>query len=304
MSKNKKKFSLRVNSTINPIFPCLCLLPALAAIVIFDLFPALVNIGMSFTNFQGYGLAFNWVGFENYGAIFGLEGKEVFHSLFVTLKFTVIELFAQQLLSLGVALLIAGKLKGKNFFRVLFFMPTILGVTVIGFIWLMIFDPISGPVAVFLQTNFNIESSLLGDSTIALYLCIFVVIWTKFGYSMVIYISGLQNIPEELKEAARIDGANGRQVLFNVTLPMLRPALVICFWLGINSGLTQYAMIFTLTNGNADTTTFSLYFFKRVMNASMNKGETAALSMLYFVLTTVIMLTFNHFFRRKENDAY
>lgn len=296
--KVKKHF--RTSPAVNPLTAILSTVPAMFFVVAFVLVPSFVNLGVSFTDYAGFGMPWEFVGLENYINSLRLNGSRAFNAFKTTLVFSFFTVIIQQLVSFFVAILVNQKVKGTNGFRALFFMPTILGVTVVSFVWSMIFDPLGGPLAKFFYENFGKEYSFLGDPNMALPLTIFVVIWANFGFSTVIYVAGLQNVPRELKEAAWIDGASSWTVLRKVTLPMLRPTFSINFWISISGTLTMYDLIFVLTAGSAGTQTFALYFFMNVTSQSSNKGEFAALSMYWFAFVTAIMLTFNYFFRRKE----
>lgn len=286
---------------INSIHALLAVLPALIAIVIFGLLPALLNIGLSFTDYQGPGYEWEFVWFKNYIDFFTLEGGKVFVTLGRTLRFSFFTVLIQQTVSIATAVMVNRIKLSSNFFRAIYFLPSILGITVVSYMWVMMFDPISGPISYFLA-NFDINSGFLGDPDIALALVIMVAIWANFGFSMTIYIAGLQSIPNELYEAANIDGASAFQRFKNITLPLLRPSMTINFWISISGTLGMFDIILLLTGGGPGgaTTTFSLYFFQRVTQTAINQGQTAAMSIYFFIFVTTIMLTFNFLFRRKE----
>lgn len=295
---------LRTTNIVNPWVAISAALPALIAIVFLGLVPAIVNIVISFTDYSGIYNDWGFVGLKNYTDAFTFQSGYVsmWSSLQNTIFFSFFTVIIQQCISFIVALILAGKLKGKSFFRSLFFMPTILGISVIGFVWQLILDPISGPISMFLQ-NFGIESALLGEEGVAMWLVIAITVWANFGYSMVIYIAGIQDIPSEVKEAATMDGANLIQRIRYITLPLLKNTFVINFWISISGTLAMFDLIFVLTNGTAGTMTFSLFFFKLATNNAANQGQAAALSIYFFIFVTAVMLTFNAVFRRKEKEV-
>lgn len=293
----------RYNTTpgVNSLLAMLAVLPALLAVIIFGLFPALLNIGLSFTDYRGRGYEWEIVWFENYVNFFSLEGGRVFRTLQRTIQFSFFTVLIQQTLSVTIAVLVNRIKKTSNLFRAIYFLPAILGVTVVSYVWVLMLDPISGPLAYFLG-RFDQSSAFLGDPNLAMSLVIFVAIWANFGFAMTIYLAGLQSIPNELYEAADIDGATAWQRFRRITLPLLRPALTINFWISISGTLGMFDIILLLTGGGPGgaTTTFSLYFFQRVTQTAINQGQTAAMSIYFFFFVTSIMLTFNYLFRRKE----
>lgn len=299
-----RSFKNRFRTTVmlGPLFPMLSVLPALIVIFGFVLVPSVINLAISFTNYSGPMLPFRFTGFENNKQVFTMDGGMALTSLWTTIVFSFFTVIIQQAVALFAAVMVNHDLKGKTFFRALYFMPTILGVTVVGFVWQMFFDPSGGPMAKILYEWFGVRSAFLGQEGLALPLVIMIVIWANYGFAMAIYVAGLQNVPKELKEAATIDGASSWQSFWKVTLPLIRASLTINFWISISGTLSMYDIIFVLTSGGAGTMTFSLYFFTVLMSPNSNKGTAAAMSIYFFIFITAIMLTFNHFFRRKEVD--
>ena len=299
--KRIKQSRLKTTPLVNPYIAILATLPALISIVVLAMLPAVVNLAISFTDYHGVGQPFEFVGFENFVNVFSVRDAavSVWDSLRNTLAFCVGVVIIQQALSLGMALIVNRKFRGRSFFRALYFMPTILGVSVVGFTWQLVFDPVSGPIATILA-KFDKASPLLGQNGLSMVLVIVVAIWANFGYAMVVYIAGLQNISDDVREAASLDGANAWQMLRYVTLPLLRSTLTINFWISISGTLAMFDIIYVLTDGTAGTTTFALYIFKMATNSSSNQGEAAALYIYFSIFVTAVMLLFNFLFRRKE----
>ncbi len=299
--KTIRNGKLKTTSLVNPYIAIAATLPALIGILGLSMLPAIVNLVISFTDYHGVGQPFKFVKFENFIRVLQNQNAavSVWDSLLNTLIFSVSVVLIQQALSLGMALIVNRKFKGSSFFRALYFMPTILGVSVIGFTWQLIFDPISGPIATFLG-KFNISSSFLGQNGLSMVLVIIVAIWSNFGYSMVIYIAGLQNISDDVLEAAEMDGATSFQMFRFVTLPLLKSTLTINYWISISGTLSMFDIIYVLTDGTAGTTTFALYIFKLATNSSSNQGQSAALYIYFSIFITAVTLLFNRLFRRKE----
>ncbi len=301
--KTVKHSRLKTSPLVNPYVAIAATLPAIISIFLLAALPAIVNLAISFTDYHGVGQPFEFVGFENYISVFTIQNAAVtvWDSLKNTAVFSVCVVLIQQAISLGMALIVNRKFKGRSFFRALFFMPTILGVSVVGFTWQLVFDPISGPVATLLS-KMGVSSALLGENGLSMALVIVVAIWSNFGYAMVVYIAGLQNISDDVREAADLDGVNAWQMFRYITLPLLRGTLTINFWISISGTLAMFDIIYVLTDGTAGTTTFALYIFKMATNSSSNQGQAAALYIYFSIFVTAIMLAFNFLFRRKEAD--
>lgn len=296
-----KKSKLKTSPLVNPYWAILATLPALISIFFLAMLPSLVNLGISFTNYHGVNQPFEFVGFDNFIKVFSLRNSYVtiWQALLNTLTFSVFVVFIQQPISLGVALILAKKSKFNSCFRALFFLPTILGVSVVGFTWQLMLDPISGPIARILA-QIGHSSALLGQNGTSMALVIMVAIWSNFGYAMVVYIAGLQNISEDVKEAAELDGATGFTLLRLIILPLLKNTLVINFWISISGTLAMFDIIYVLTDGTAGTTTLALYIFKMATNSSSNQGQAAALNIYFSLFIIIVMIIFNAVFRRKE----
>lgn len=299
-----RKSRLKTTPLVNPYVAIAATLPALLSIFVLAMLPAIINLAISFTDYHGVGQPFEFVGFENFVRVFQVQNAAVgvWDSLLNTLVFSVCVVLIQQPLSLGMALIVNRKFKGRSFFRALYFMPTILGVSVVGFTWQLMFDPVSGPIAALLSL-FGTSSAFLGEEGLSMALVIIVAIWANFGYAMVIYIAGLSNISEDVREAAQLDGAGSFKLFWYVTLPLLKSTLAINFWISISGTLSMYDIIYVLTNGAHGTTTLALYIFKLATNSSSNQGQAAVLYIYFSVFVTVVMLIFNFLFRRKEKEA-
>ena len=264
-----RKSRLKTTPLVNPYVAIAATLPALLSIFVLAMLPAIINLAISFTDYHGVGQPFEFVGFENFVRVFQVQNAAVgvWDSLLNTLVFSVCVVLIQQPLSLGMALIVNRKFKGRSFFRALYFMPTILGVSVVGFTWQLMFDPVSGPIATLLS-RFGTSSALLGEEGLSMALVI--IVFKLFWY---------------------------------VTLPLLKSTLAINFWISISGTLSMYDIIYVLTNGAAGTTTLALYIFKLATNSSSNQGQAAVLYIYFSVFVTAVMLIFNFLFRRKEKEV-
>ena len=297
--KKRKRFRFRTYPSVNPWLAFLGTVPALASIIIFGVLPASLTIIMSFTDYDGNWATTEFVGIENFLNFFTVLKTDVFSYLWTTLKYALFTIIPMQILAISAALLVNRNFFGRSFFRALFFMPNILGGTVIALVWKLMFDPISGPFAQLLKV-FGEHSAFFGDPDISLWLISIVSLWSGFGFQMTIYLAGLQGISKEYYEAAEIDGANKWNCFIYITVPLLRQSVTICLWMVISACLGMSDMVMLITSGNYNTKTFAFFLFDITIKGSMNAGQIAALNLYYFVLTTTIMLTYNHFFRKKE----
>ncbi|NGP44766.1 sugar ABC transporter permease [Bacillaceae bacterium SIJ1] len=290
------------NSRLSRLLPILVLLPAMVLYVLFLLFPAFGNIFFSFTDFTGdIRRPLNFVGLRNYERAFGSDFDNLSRIIQNTIVFALLVTIIQNIVAVFLAVLVNMKLVMRNVYRSIIFMPNILGVIVVGIVWVLIFDPYSGPVYRVLE-SIGIESALLGDPNAALYLVVFVTIWANVGYGMIIYLAGLQSIPTELYEAGRIDGASSWGAFRYITLPLLRPAITINILISIIGTLGMYDIILVLTNGGPGiaTTTIGLYILQSLSQYS--QGYTAALSIIHFAIVLVVVLITQHYLRRKEAE--
>jgi raffinose/stachyose/melibiose transport system permease protein len=224
MEKNLKRY-----------FP-LFVLPTLAAFLIGFVIPFFMGIWLSFCEFTNVQNA-TFVGMTNY--IEAFRDATFLHSLWFTALFAVVSLALINALAFALAMALTRKLPGTNLFRTMFFMPNLIGGIVLGYIWQLIFN---GVLARFdLALNLHAKYGFWG--------LVILVCWQQIGYMMIIYIAGLQTIPQEVNEAADIDGANSFQRLFQVTIPMMMPAITICTFLSITNGFKLFDQNLSLTAG-------------------------------------------------------
>lgn len=280
----------------------------LTILTVFGLVPAVAVFVVSFTDLRGLPyLPVNWVGIDNYVSFFSpAKRADSMNALGNTLVFAVVSTVAQIGLALGVALLLNMKLRGVNFYRAVVFMPTVLGVTVTGLVWSLMFNVTGGPAASVLGW-FGTSSAFFGDPKLALALVIIVQIWMVMGISVIIFLSGLQAIPEELYEAAAIDGASGWQRFRSLTIPMLAPSITANVLLGIVNALQSYQLTYVLTGpNNKSTQVLSLLIYvqgfggKSGTTLSQSQGYAAAISIVQFVIVAVVTIIALWYLRRRE----
>jgi raffinose/stachyose/melibiose transport system permease protein len=289
--------------------PFLLLLPGLLLYIIIALGPSIATTFYSFTDASLPGAPINWIGLDNYRD-FLLRGSASRDSLAATRR-TIYFMFwvtsIQFSLGLIVALLLNQAIRGRTFFRTLFFMPVILGVAIQGLIWKLFLLPRGGPMASFLGL-FGITSEFLGGQPTEAFAWVIVVqIWANMGITMVIFLAGLQTIPGELYEAARIDGAGGWQLFRDVTWPLLTPSINTNFLLNIIGSLQAWQLFLVLTGYKAGTQVLGYLVFAEGFGqtsgstaSSFRQGYAAAASIVLFILVLVIGQAAQYIVKRRE----
>lgn len=278
-----------------------------AILVLFAFVPAVGVFFLSFFKSRNIKRPPKFVGLQNYRNYFGpAHLSDNMNALKNTLIFATLSTVLIIVLGLLIALLLNQKLKGQNFYRSIVFMPTILGVTVTALIWTLMLNP-KGPIQQIVKL-FGTESSFFGDPKIALYLVIFVSVWAGLGVTVVIFLAGLQAIPEDLYESAAIDGASPWQLFRFVTIPMLAPSITTNVLLGIVNALQSYQLNFVLTGqSNRATQVLSLQVFEETYGPSVgtrptNIGMASTVSIIQFVLVAIITLITFAILRRREEQ--
>lgn len=277
MEKNLKKFW--------PIF----VLPTMIAFFIGFILPFIMGIYLSFCDFTTVTDA-KFIGLKNY--VLALGDAIFKHSFWYTAAFALLSLLIINIIAFALALALTKKLKGTNIFRTIFFMPNLIGGIVLGYIWQLIFSGI--------LSQYSMAINL--DSTLGFWGLIILVCWQQIGYMMIIYIAGLQSIPEDMMEAAEIDGANRIQKLFKITIPMMMPSITICTFLSITNGFKLFDQNLALTAGEPAKMSemMALNIFNTFYGRSGFEGVGQAKAVLFFILVVLIGLVQLRITRNKE----
>lgn len=265
----------------------LFLLPAVALSTLFLVYPILRSVYFSQFNWNGLGPAVNYIGLENFKRI-------LTDSIFITavrngLLIVLLSLAIQLPLSLALALMVGRDLPGRVFFRTIFFMPYVLSEVITGIIWLGLFnpDPDRGFINALLVLVGIQPQAFLGNINQVL-ACIFVVLtWKYFGLHMLLFMAGLQHIPREIEEAARIDGANGWQTIKNVIIPLLGGTIRTSIYLSVVGALTQFNLVWIMTKGgpvNASEVMATYMYRYGFVRFWLGYGSAVALVMLLICL--------------------
>ena len=291
----------RSHTLVFPVNMYFFVIPALVLFVTFWIFPIFQMFYYSITDFNGINFNYSFVGARNFVSIF--QDGTLSNSLRNTAVYTLIVVVLTNVLGLGTALLLNANIKAKGFFRTFCFLPTLFSAIVVGFIWSYVFMPGGGMVASLIHMvggnadRFNI----LGNFRTALYGIIIVDIWRSFGYTMLIYLAGLQTIDTSLLEAARIDGCNETRCIAYIKIPLLYFTITINTVLSVINGLKAFDGAFIMTNGGPGRSTNTLMFaIYRMAFTERQMARGSALSVVSFVLIVVVTLTLLFYMNKRE----
>ena len=270
--------SVLVRRPIQKCFP-LFLLPTFIAFCIGFLYPFGKGLFLSFCDFKTTS-KWTWSGLNNYMKAFADDS--FIHAFWYTAGFALVSLLIINILAFTVAYLLTKGIKGSNIFRTVFFMPNLIGGIVLGYIWSMIFDGI--------LSRYN--TSILLNSTYGFWGLIILMAWQQIGYMMIIYIAGLQAVPGDMLEAAKIDGASEWKTLWDIIIPNVMPSITICTFLTLTNSFKLYDQNLALTNGRpyngAIHTTEMLALNIVNSNTLKTKGVGQAKAVMFFVLVAII----------------
>ena len=277
-----------MQKAIKKYFP-IFVLPTMIAFVIGFLAPFILGIYLSFCDFTTVTDA-EFIGIDNYLKILG--DKEFIHSLWYTALFTLVTVVLINVLAFAVALLLTKGIRGTNVFRTVFFMPNLIGGIVLGYVWQLL---LNGVLA-------NFERTLTYSEWFGFWGLVILMLWQQVGYMMIIYISGIQNIPGELIEAAKIDGAKPSQILRHVTIPMVMPSITICTFLTLTNGFKLFDQNLALTNGAPSKMSelLALNIYNTFYGRAGWEGVGQAKAVIFFIIVGAIALIQNKLTTSKE----
>ena len=277
----------------------LFLLPTFAAFCIGFLYPFFKGAFLSFCKFK-LTSQWTWVGFSNY--IKAFSDSSFLHAFWYTALFAFVSVVFINVLAFTVAYFLTKGIRGSNLFRTVFFMPNLIGGIVLGYIWSMIFDGF--------LVKYN--TSVVLNSTFGFWGLIILICWQQVGYMMIIYIAGLQSIPEDMLEAARIDGANNWQTLWKITIPNMMSSFAICIFLALTNGFKLFDQNLALTAGRPflqqpdgsvikTTEMLALNIYSAFYSGGgNNRGVGQAKAVVFFILVAAIGLLQLQATRKKE----
>ena len=270
-----------------PIF----VLPTFFAFILGFIVPFIMGIWLSFCKFTTVTDA-KFVGFSNY--IEALKDTAFRHSFWYTVLFAIASLLIINIIAFALAMALTKEMHGTNVFRTVFFMPNLIGGIVLGYIWQLIFNGVLSRYGTALALN----------EWYGFWGLIILVSWQQIGYMMIIYVAGLQSVPGDLIEAAKIDGASDREILFKIKLPMVMPSITICTFLTLTNSFKLFDQNVALTAGEpanaSEMLALNIYntFYGR--SGAQWKGIGQAKAVVFFLIVVVISLAQLHFTRSKE----
>jgi len=271
----------------------LFLLPAFLFLSLFLVYPIARSAYYSLFNWKGLSAAVDYIGLENYQRLITdtIFLKAVKNGILIV----IFSLLIQLPLAMGLALIVGRDIPGRSFFRAIFFMPYVLSEVITAIMWLILYNP--NPRRGFLNAIINIIPFLkpqawLADTRLVLPAIFVVLTWKYIGFHMLLYITGLQNIPRDIEEAARIDGVNSRQMITYITLPMLSGTIKTSVYLSIIGSLQVYALVWIMTKGgpvNASEVMSTYMYRYSFVRFEFGYGSAVAIFMLLISLTFSII---------------
>jgi len=289
----------------NNLLAAAFLAPYMTFFLIFSIIPIFYGLFVSFHKWTLVGKD-SFVGFENY--IYALNDKDFWASLWHTTYFVLLSTPALVLVSFSLSLILDSSIKGRTFLRTIFFMPNILSVAVISYIWIFVLQPYSGLLNSILK-KFGLlgpegEIFWLADPNLAWVSIVIITVWWTQGFNMIIFLAGLQGIPQEHYEAATIDGANVWNRLFYITLPAMRGLLVLIAVLTTIASFKVFGQVWLVTRGGPanETRTMIQYIYETGFSAN-ELGLATAMSFIFFVMLVVLAILQFKFFNGKEEVA-
>lgn len=274
-------------------------LPALILVAMMMYIPFIMSGYYSLTRWNGIAKDAEFIGFENFKTVFS-SGGEFGSALWFTIRYTIVFIIFSNVLALLLAVFLTKKFKLANVMRGVFFIPYIMSMTIVGFIWKFIFT--QGFARLADLTGWGIwDLSWLGDPKLAFYAVALVGVWQSLGFYIVLYIAGLQAVPKDVIEAATVDGANSRQTFFKVIFPLLGPSITTCIFMSLTNGLKVFDIILALTKGGPGSSTYSvtLQIYKEAFQNN-NYGLGSAESIIYFLVVLILTQIVLKIFSRRE----
>ncbi len=279
---------MKKGSVLNRNWAYLFVLVPIALQLIFFYAPMAQGFYYSFTNWTGLTNNYDLIGFQNYQTI--LSDQRFMKSVSFTVIFTIGLIVGQVLIGIMVARFLNRKIKGVGFFRTAYFFPAVLSTVTLGLIFKQVFNYGLPQLGEKLGIGF-LEQNLIANEKTVFWGVLFVALWQGVAMPIVIFLAGLQSIPEEILEAASIDGATNRQKFRHIELPYLLPSLSMVFIMALKSGLTAFDLIFALTGGGPSdkTTTLGLLVYNYAFKSNQY-GYANAIAVVLFLVIAVISI--------------
>jgi raffinose/stachyose/melibiose transport system permease protein len=276
----------------------LFLTPVILSLSLVVIIPLLIGLYYSFTDWNG--LTYNqFVGLDHYIRLF--QDSRFTSSIWFTFRFSIVTVIMLNVIGLGLALLVTRKFRSSNLLRTIFFMPNLIGGLILGFVWQFIF------ISVFADIGHSLGipglTGWLSTPGTGFWGLIILTCWQMGGYIMIIYIAYLQSIPNELLEAAEVDGANAFQRFRNVTFPLVAPAFTISMFLTLSTSFKIYDQNLSLTNGGPFNSTEMVAM--NIVNTAFTSNQMAygqAKAIIFFIIVAAIAVTQVYYNKKREVD--
>lgn len=280
-----------MNRTVRRYFP-LFLMPTFVAFLIGFVVPFVLGLYLSLCKFTTVTDS-TFVGLRNYAQIF--SDRTFIHSLWYTALFTIVAVVSINVIAFTIAMLLTKGIRGTNIFRTVFFMPNLIGGIVLGYIWQLIFNGIL----------LYFDRTLTYSATYGFFGLLILLNWQQIGYMMIIYIAGIQNIPPDVIEAAKIDGASNAQILRRVTIPMVMPSVTISVFLTLTNSFKLFDQNLALTSGepSGKSEMLALNIFNTFYGRAGAEGVGQAKAVVFFIIVAVIALLQLYLTRKREVQA-
>lgn len=255
-------------------------LPTIIAFCLAFVIPFIMGFYLSFCNFTTVTNA-KFVGFQNY--IKAFSEPDFLNAMIFTIKFALIAIVTINIFAFGLSLLLTRKIKGTNLFRTVFFMPNLIGGIILGYIWQSMINAIL----------VKYETTLVANANYGFLGLVVLMNWQMIGYMMIIYIAGLQNVPTDLIEAAKIDGASNWKTLLKVKIPMVMPSISICLFLTLSNCFKLFDQNLALTAGapSKKTAMMALDIYNTFYGRTGFEGVGQAKAVMFFIIVAAIAIT-------------
>lgn len=263
----------------------LFILPTVIGLIVLNIIPIFQTIYQSFFKTGDFGRGNIFVGVENYAKVFG--DSEVWQSLINTFKYAIVEVPFSIAIALVLAVLLNRKMKGRSAYRTIIFLPMVAAPAAVAMVWRWLFNSDFG----LLNNVFNLNVKWVSDPKIAVYSIAVIGVWSILGYNMVLFLSGLQEIPHDYYEAAQIDGATGVKSFFHITIPLLSPTIFFVLVTRVIGSLQVFDLMYMVmdkSNPALEKTQSLVYLFYKYAFINKNMGYGSAIVVLLLVITMII----------------
>lgn len=301
--------SLTTNNKIHKQFQCyLMLSPQILGFLVFSIFPMLWAIRLSWFFYNGIESQTYFVGWENFVKLF--QDEEYWQSLLNTFLFAIMKMPIELPLALLLAVLLNQKIRGAGFYRAMFYLPHVISTAIIALVFSNIFSYF-GIINAMMRETGLITTAIdwFGTKMKAMWVIVIADTWKSFGVNVLYFLAAMQNIPEDVYEACKIDGAGRITVFFKITLPLMAPVLQVILMLSIIGTLNTNELVLVLTNGAPGGTTFTVmsYIFRNyapgMADQGVNVGYGCAMALVTGLILAAITLSYQKY-SNKLNDIY